>query len=572
MKKNYPSLKRKIQGAMFQSSLASHIILACILLPILFTIIIPVGQIMTQGTAMELVQRYSMSDMNNKSPKTQILESELNQLSETEIINHIEVMNSTTDTSVTTAKDNLISLSEEFKSIPSIMIDRNSYDTKRLLILTSDQYTRSNTFLEKVLPFIKLYTLHFKLDNYEFNVPKISSNSATLHFVSDIVEHTKTTVPIKDMAGNELGYIEITINPQLVNFIVVPYILLIISVSFATLFIVSLLSKFMTKGLLKPITSVNKQLKSMVDGDLENISEIKLSVKKPPLEIHELLDSANQILIKMMDNHRLLEAQNEELHTQNDELIETKNIIQKQQNMLVQNEKMASVGQLSAAIVHEINTPVGAIKSNSQMIDMLYNQLKEKEMCAEAVKTAEKIKQLNSIILQASERVSSIIKSLKSYSRLDQSEFKASDINEDLQNVLLLTSNLWKNKINIIEEFGVIPEVKCYSGLLNQVFMNLIVNAIDAMENGGTLTLNTRQEEDHVVVSIQDTGSGISAENILHIFEEGFTTKSKHKGSGLGLSLSKDIVLKHNGRIEVSSELEVGSLFSVIIPIEPKLT
>ncbi len=572
MKKIYPSLKRKIQAAMFQSSLASHIILACILLPTMFSIIIPVGQIMTQGTAMELIQRYNMSDMNNKGPKTQIATSEMNSLSEAEIINRIKVMNTDNSNDKEEAKENLIALSEEFQTMPSMVVDRNSNDIKRLLILTSDQYTRSNQFLEKELPFIKLYTLHFKLDNYEFTVPNESSDSEFIEFINRLVSKTKTTITLTDTAGNALGRVEIMINPQLLSLIILPYLLLIFSVSFVTLFIVNLLSKFMTKGLLKPITSVNRQLKSMVEGDLDNISEIKLTVKRPPQEIHELLESANQILFKMMDNHRLLEAQNEELHTQNEELLETKNIIQKQQNMLVQNEKMASVGQLSAAIVHEINTPVGAIKSNSQMIDMLYSQLKEKEMCQEAIQTAEKIHKLNTIIFQASERVASIIKSLKSYSRLDQSEFKASDINEDLKNVLLLTSNLWKNKVEIVESLGDIPEVKCYSGLLNQVFMNLIVNAIDAMENGGTLTLSTHQEGRQVVINIQDTGTGISPEHLSRIFEEGFTTKSKHKGSGLGLSLSKDVVSKHKGEILVTSELGVGSSFSVIIPIEPELT
>ena len=206
------------------------------------------------------------------------------------------------------------------------------------------------------------------------------------------------------------------------------------------------------------------------------------------------------------------------------------------------------------------------------MIDMLYAQMAGKTLNEEDLKPLHKIKNLNDIVLQASERVIGIIKSLKSYSRLDQSDFKASDLNEDLKNVLVLTSNLWKNNIQIHENFGDIPLVKCYSGLLNQVFMNLIVNAIDAMEQGGTLTLETKATQDEVLIAIKDTGSGIQPENLMKIFEEGFTTKSKNKGSGLGLALSQDVVRRHKGRIEVESVLGEGSTFTVYLPIDSDQT
>ena len=398
--------------------------------------------------------------------------------------------------------------------------------------------------------------------------PKASKQS----FIVKFMANTATKVVIKDMNQLPIGYLTIGINYNIISMIVIPYLMLMLSVSFASLFLVSLLGKFMTAGILKPLNSLNKQLKAMAEGELDNLSCTPLEVKKAPTEVHQLIDNANQILLRMMANNELLEAQNEELHSQNDELMATKGIIQKQQNMLVQNEKMASIGQLSAAIVHEINTPVGAIKSNAQMVQMLTEQLAKQELTETQMKPLEKIKTVNEIILQASDRVAAIIKSLKSYSRLDQSDFKASNLNEDLQNVLLLTSNLWKNRIQITEQFGDIPLVKCYSGLLNQVFMNLVVNAIDAMESGGALILTTSVKGDWVVIDIADTGSGIEPEHLSRIFEEGFTTKSKNKGSGLGLALSKDIVEKHKGRIEVLTELGKGSTFSVYLPLNSDQT
>lgn len=572
MKRRYKSLRSKIQNAMFRSTFISHVILACILIPSILALCVPLGQLLTRGVAVEINQRYTMSDMV-KTSKQQINSATLEKLSETELVAKIAELNQVSMINKETT-DNLIAYGEELSSLSDIVVDLESTDLKRLMVLISDQYQKSNGFFEKQLPFLRLYTIDFKVRDINFYLPdeqtRPKANQETPF--EKFVESSSTTLPVVDMHDNAIGSIKIGVNPAIVSIIIVPYIFLVLAVSFASLLIVSLLGKFMTSGILKPVNSLNRQLKSMAEGDLECITETALTVKNAPTEIHQLMHSANTILEKMHENQQLLEAQNEELHSQNDELFETKGIIQKQQNMLVQTEKMASIGQLSAAIVHEINTPVGAIKSNAQMIQMLTDQLGKTELSAEQLKPIEKITKLNAVVLQASDRVAGIIKSLKSYSRLDQSDFKASNLNEDLQNVILLTSNLWKNRISIEERYGDLPPVRCYSGLLNQVFMNLVVNAIDAMEEGGKLTLATFQEDDKAIIEISDTGSGIMPENLERIFEEGFTTKSKNKGSGLGLALSKDVVEKHKGRIEVLSEVGKGSLFRVIIPMEPELT
>ncbi len=567
------SLKRKIQNAIFRSTLFSHLLLACIFIPSLLVILIPVGQIMTRGVAVEIAQRYAYGGNNKLSQEAVNLQS-IRNLTEDQLIQDVLKKNSSKDKKTTTSIDEAILIGEDFFNMPILSVEKNTTDLKKLILLSSEQYQSANQFFDQnILPF-KIYTLNFQVEDFAFYLPneKVSQILAEKNILERYINSTNSEMTITDENNIPIGTLTIGINPDIVSFLVIPYLTIMFLVALGSLFLVSLMGKFMTAGILKPVDTLNKKLKAMAKGDLDNLPDHPIAIQKAPTEINQLINSSNEILIRMTESRQQVEAQNEELQSQNDELIDSKSIIQKQQNMLVQTEKMASVGQLSAAIVHEINTPMGAIKSNAQMIEMLYGQLSAQSLNDSQQKTLNKIKGLNDIILQASERVVSIIRSLKSYSRLDQSDFKASDLNEDLKNVLVLTSNLWKNNISIVEHYGDIPMVKCYSGLLNQVFMNLIVNAIDSMEDGGTLTLSTKSEEGWVLIAIEDTGTGIDPENLTKIFEEGFTTKSKNKGSGLGLALSHDVVNRHKGRIEVHSVLEVGSTFTVYLPIDSEPT
>ncbi len=562
------SLKRKIQNAIFRSTLISQILMACIFIPTLMMILIPVGQIMTRGIAIEIAQRYDTGELNKPSKK-EVNVSSLNHTSEEKLIKDALKDNQVASEDEVNNISDAIVLSEDFFKMPILAVETDTTDLKKLILISTQQYENSNQFFDNsVLPF-KIYTLNFQVNEHAFVLPneKTLRPLAQQNIIEKYINTTSSEMIITDENNIPIGRLSVGINPNIVSLLIVPYLMLMMAVALGSLVIVSLLGKFMTAGILKPMDTLNRKLRAMAKGDLDNLPDHPISIQKAPTEIKQLIDSSNEILVRMTESRQQVETQNLELQSQNDELLHSKSIIQKQQNMLVQTEKMASVGQLSAAIVHEINTPVGAIKSNAQMIQMLYDQVSSKDLTEAQMTPINKIKSLNDIVLQASERVISIIRSLKSYSRLDQSDFKVSDINEDLQNVLVLTSNLWKNNIQILEHYGNIPMVKCYSGLLNQVFMNLIVNAIDAMENGGTLTLQTTSTEDEVLISIKDTGSGIDPENLLKIFEEGFTTKSKNKGSGLGLALSQDVVTRHKGRIEVASTLGEGSTFTVYLPI-----
>ncbi len=265
-----------------------------------------------------------------------------------------------------------------------------------------------------------------------------------------------------------------------------------------------------------------------------------------------------------------LEAQNAELEAQNIELSDSKHVIEKQQDQLVQSEKMASIGQLSAAIAHEINTPLGVIKSNCQMAETILPMVELKvdtEADPKLKKALKNLENTNAISLDAAKRMGEIIRNLKNFSRLDQSDYQEADINEGIQSVLVLTSNLWKNKINLKEHYGTLPLVRCYPSMLNQVIMNILVNAIHASDKNGIIEIETQSDDTNVTIAIKDYGIGMSKDVVERVFDSGFTTKERNEGTGLGLSISHDIIERHQGRIEVESKLGEGSLFKVILPI-----
>ncbi len=229
------------------------------------------------------------------------------------------------------------------------------------------------------------------------------------------------------------------------------------------------------------------------------------------------------------------------------------------------------MGQLTAAIMHEINTPMGAVQSNNQMLDMMLTKLKseiESKDYEGASKIIGKMVKSNRISVDAANRVNEIIRNLKNFSRIDQAEFQKTDITEGIRSVLVLTSNLWKNKVTVHENYKSLPMINCYSSMINQVFMNIIVNAIQASEKNGNIYIETSYDEKNIYVSIKDEGTGINEKDLAHLFDEGFTTKPEDEGTGLGLSISKDIINKHNGKIEAFNNEDKGSLFKITLPIE----
>ena len=251
-----------------------------------------------------------------------------------------------------------------------------------------------------------------------------------------------------------------------------------------------------------------------------------------------------------------------ELYQKNIETVEelknTLKELKETQLQLIHSEKMASLGQLIAGVAHEINTPVASIKSNNGLIAKLCEQINDPEI-------SNLMKEINIIDKEAIQRISNIVVSLKKFVRLDEAEIQEADINKELDLTLELLRHEIKNRIQIIKNYGDIPKIKCYPNMLNQVFTNILVNGIQAIEGTGTITINTSYEAKTLTVSIKDTGRGIPENEIPKIFTAGYTTKGVGVGTGLGLAICSKIIEKHEGKISVNSEVGVGTEFIITI-------
>ena len=243
------------------------------------------------------------------------------------------------------------------------------------------------------------------------------------------------------------------------------------------------------------------------------------------------------------------------------------------QTQLIQSEKMASLGTMVAGIAHEINTPMGAIASMHDTLIRAVERIKSlptestEAVQAKRARLLKLIDEANQTMKTGTERVTTIIRRLKSFARLDEAELKDADIHEGIEDTLLLMHHELKHGITVVREFGDVPLLACYPGRLNQVFLNILMNARHAIEHQGEIHIRTSVTPDNYVrVAFTDTGSGIPPENIARIFDPGFTTKGVGIGMGLGLSICYQIVQDHLGRIEVDSTPGKGTTFTVLLP------
>ncbi len=266
------------------------------------------------------------------------------------------------------------------------------------------------------------------------------------------------------------------------------------------------------------------------------------------------------------------------------------------ETMLIQAEKMASIGQLAAGIAHEINNPIGFIDSNlntlnrygkklTEYIHQVHDLLKtavEDDDCdpeefinefnqlSQNIKLDHILENLKDAIaesLDGTARVKKIVSDLKDFSRTDKTEFESADINNVLEKTLSLVWNELKYKAEVVKEFGSLPQIECNPGRLTQVFVNLLVNAVQAIEQHGVIKIKTFQVRNSIKVQISDTGKGIPEDQLGKIFDAFFTTKEPGKGTGLGLSISYNIISEHRGIIAVESKKGVGTTFTVTLPL-----
>lgn len=261
-------------------------------------------------------------------------------------------------------------------------------------------------------------------------------------------------------------------------------------------------------------------------------------------------------------------------------------------NQLLQSEKMASIGQLAAGVAHEINNPIGYVSSNlgslGQYMEKLIGVIEAYERAEPDLSASPLLEEIRSLKREAEweyfrqdvrdllkesaegiTRVKRIVQDLKDFSHVDQAEWQSVDLHKGIDSTLNIVRSEIRYNAEVVREYGAIPPVECMASQLNQVFMNMLINASHAIGDGnhGKITIRTGTENGMVWVEFSDTGKGIAPENLNRIFDPFFTTKPVGKGTGLGLSLSFGIIEKHHGRIEVESEVGNGATFRVWLPV-----
>ena len=318
-----------------------------------------------------------------------------------------------------------------------------------------------------------------------------------------------------------------------------------------------------------------------------SISSVTIKEQRHTVIILRDITKRKESEIKLRKYQERLEQMVEE-RTQ--DLQKTVQDLKDTQFKLVQSEKLASIGQLAAGVAHEINNPMGFITSNlgtlSNYIEKFNNfidaqseiihsagskqandYIEQKSTSLKIDYIREDIEDLIKESLDGADRVRNIVLNLKRFSRVDDAEFQDANINECIESTLNIAWNEIKYKAELKKNFGKIPLTKCYPQQINQVFMNLLLNAAHAIDKYGIIDIATWKSNGHINVSISDNGCGIPEKNIKMIFEPFYTTKETGKGTGLGLSISYDIIKNHKGDITVESTMGQGTTFTVSIPI-----
>ena len=273
------------------------------------------------------------------------------------------------------------------------------------------------------------------------------------------------------------------------------------------------------------------------------------------------------------------------------QLQEAHNKLQETHQQLLQSEKMAAIGQLAAGVAHEINNPIGYVSSNMGtlqnyisslttllddyeklefMVDEDNHALKHIQARKDNLDISFLRRDIFELLAESKDgisRVKGIVQDLKDFSHIDENEWQQADLHKGLNSTLNIVNNEIRYHTKVIKEYGDIPLIECMPSQLNQVFMNLLVNAAHSITEQGTITIRTGTTDDHVWIKFSDTGSGIQSSHLQRIFDPFYTTKPVGKGTGLGLSLSYGIIKKHGGKIEVNSEVNKGTTFCILLPI-----
>ncbi len=360
---------------------------------------------------------------------------------------------------------------------------------------------------------------------------------------------------------------------------------------------------FVTKGFTIPVSHLSDAIHNVIKNNFSKSEKIpainsKNEIGRLSQDFKYMLEKFHERTDEVLAQKEQISAQtnklisaNKELSNQKEELQSALDELKRTQSKLIESEKMASLGLLTAGVAHEINNPVnfihGALESLKMDFEELLQLLEAYENIHE-INIKEKLSQIAvlkkeiayDLLIQeirdmltsmenGAERAKTIVRSLRTFSRLDEDELNLTDIHENLDSTLAILKNTYKNRITIKKEYGQIPKVECYTAKLNQVFMNILNNAIQSIESQGEIIIQTfiQLEDKTVHIKISDNGYGMTEEVQKHIFEPFFTTKKTGKGTGLGLSIVHGIINKHNGHIRVKSAPGKGTSFEISIPV-----
>ncbi|MCJ8278009.1 MAG: hypothetical protein HRT44_04970 [Bdellovibrionales bacterium] len=332
----------------------------------------------------------------------------------------------------------------------------------------------------------------------------------------------------------------------------------------------SVMSFYFVREVISPIESLIRASKT-----LKETRKAPFIPNKSQTEIADLVDSFNEMSLQIVESDEQMQKQLELLELAN-------NKIKKTQNQLVQSAKLASLGELVAGIAHELNNPIGFIYSNighlknySQSLFKIVDSAGSPDF--DGTKNEEDYeyikKDLPRLIQsceEGSNRAKDIVLGLRNFSRADEEQTQPFDVNAGIDSTLQLIGGQIKNKINVVKNYNEVPILNCNNNQMKQVFMNILTNACQAMnENGGELHITTQylSQEKLVEIRFKDTGTGIEKDNLEKIFDPFYTTKSVGEGTGLGLSISYGIIKSHGGNIDVTSVLDEGTEFCIQLPV-----